>query len=188
LADQKITVAVAGASGYTGGELIRLLLDHPDAELAFLSSQRNCGVPVGAVHPALRNHPGAAGLKFRPFSEMTDVDIAFGCLPTGALPANLPLLAERAKRVLNLAGDFRLADPREVTAHYPASAKNPAPEPFAHTRAVRRPAGEPLRQSPRLHGGGHAVRAVPAVRRVACRARGGGRREDRFHRRRPRVR
>ncbi len=132
MADQKVTVAVAGASGYTGGELIRLLLDHPDAELAFLSSERNSGVPVGAVHPALRNHPGAVGLKFRPFGEMTDVDIAFGCLPTGALPAHLPLLAQRAKRVLNLAGDFRLADPREVTAHYPASAKNPAPEPFAY--------------------------------------------------------
>ena len=132
MADQKITVAVAGASGYTGGELIRLLLDHPGVELAFLSSQRNCGMPVGAVHHAMRNHPGAIGLKFRPFDELADVDVAFGCLPTGALPAHLPLLAERARRVLNLAGDFRLTDPREVTAHYPASVTNPAPEPFAY--------------------------------------------------------
>jgi LysW-gamma-L-alpha-aminoadipyl-6-phosphate/LysW-L-glutamyl-5-phosphate reductase len=132
LADQKITVAIAGASGYTGGELTRLLLDHPRVELAFLSAERNAGTPVGVAHPALRNHPAAAGLKFRPLHELTDVDIAFACLPTGALPSRMPLLAERAKRVLNVAGDFRLRDPHDVRAHYPASTDHPASGQFSY--------------------------------------------------------
>lgn len=60
------------------------------------------------------------------------MDVAFGCLPTGTLPARLPLLAERAKRVLNLAGDFRLRDPEEIRTHYPKTAAQPAPEEFAY--------------------------------------------------------
>ena len=132
MAEQRIRVAVAGASGYTGGEVIRLLLDHPNVELAFLSAERSAGTPVGAVHPWLRNHPGASGLKFRPLEELEEVDVAFGCLPTGTLPARLPLLAERAKRVLNLAGDFRLRDAGEVQRHYPKTAAHPASEDFAY--------------------------------------------------------
>jgi N-acetyl-gamma-glutamyl-phosphate reductase len=132
LADNKIRVGVVGASGYTGGELTRLLLDHPQAELAFLSSERHAGRPVAGVHPALRNHPGAAGLKFQALEELPEVDVAFGCLSTGALPARLPLLAEQAKRVVNVAGDFRLRDVHEQAANYPASTAHPAPEPFAY--------------------------------------------------------
>ncbi|MFF7726173.1 N-acetyl-gamma-glutamyl-phosphate reductase [Streptomyces sp. NPDC008001] len=129
---EKLRVAVVGASGYTGGEVIRLLLEHPHVELAFLSAERSAGAQVGAVHPWLRNHPGAAGLKFRPLSELPDVDVAFSCLPTGALPERLPLLAERAKRVLNIAGDFRLRDPHEIATHYPNTAAHPPQEPFAY--------------------------------------------------------
>ncbi|AEV88370.1 N-acetyl-gamma-glutamyl-phosphate reductase [Actinoplanes sp. SE50] len=132
MAEQRIRVAIAGASGYTGGELARLLLDHPAVELAFLSSERHAGLPVAAQHPALRNHPGVAGLKFRPLDELPETDVAFACLPTGALPARLGLLAERAKRVLNLAGDYRLADPAEIRTHYPATAEHPAPAPFRY--------------------------------------------------------
>jgi N-acetyl-gamma-glutamyl-phosphate reductase len=128
LAEQSIRVAIAGASGYTGGELARLLLDHPTVELTFLSSQRHAGVPVGTLHPALRNHPRAGGLTFRSLDELPEADVAFACLPTGALPARLSMLAERAKRVLTLAGDYRLADPAEIHTHYPATAKHPPPE------------------------------------------------------------
>ncbi|MEU2653998.1 N-acetyl-gamma-glutamyl-phosphate reductase [Streptomyces sp. NPDC007325] len=130
--DHKVRVAVIGASGYTGGEVIRLLLEHPGVELAFLSAERNAGATLGSVHPWLRNHPAAAGLKFRPLAELEEVDIAFGCLPTGALPERLPLIAERAKRILNLGGDFRLRDQAEVESYYPKTAKNPPFEDFAY--------------------------------------------------------
>ncbi|MFH9349584.1 N-acetyl-gamma-glutamyl-phosphate reductase [Kitasatospora sp. NPDC017646] len=125
-----VTVAVLGATGYTGAELIRLLLDHPYAELAFLSSERSAGRTVGAVLPWLRNHPAAAKLTFRPLDELPEVDVAFGCLPGGQLPPRMGLVAKRAGRVLNLAGDFRLRDPEQAAAHYPASAD--WPEPFAY--------------------------------------------------------
>ncbi|MFH8683922.1 N-acetyl-gamma-glutamyl-phosphate reductase [Streptomyces lydicus] len=134
-AHEKIRVAVLGASGYTGGEMIRLLLEHPQVELAFLSAERAAGTAVGSSHPWLRNHPKAAGLTFRPLRELADtdiVDVAFGCLPTGALPEQLPLVADRAKRVLNLGGDFRLHDAKEVSRHYPKTTAHPPLEDFAY--------------------------------------------------------
>ncbi|MFJ8472365.1 N-acetyl-gamma-glutamyl-phosphate reductase [Kitasatospora sp. NPDC094011] len=128
--ERPFTVAVLGGTGYTGAELIRLLAEHPNAELAFLSSERSAGQSVASVLPWLRNHPVAGKLKYRPLDELTEVDVAFGCLPGGQLPGKMGLVAERAKRVLNLAGDFRLRDPEQAAAHYPASAA--WPEPFAY--------------------------------------------------------
>ncbi|MFC4334120.1 N-acetyl-gamma-glutamyl-phosphate reductase [Salininema proteolyticum] len=121
MVDQSLTVAVVGASGYTGGEVIRLLADHPNADLVFLSAERNAGAAVGAVHPWLRNHPGVAKEKFRPLAEMPEVDAAFCCLPTGKLPPVLDTVAGQAKSVFNLAGDFRLRDAGELRRHYPDS-------------------------------------------------------------------
>ncbi|MFD7257235.1 N-acetyl-gamma-glutamyl-phosphate reductase [Streptomyces sp. NPDC059874] len=135
IGNPKIRVAVIGGSGYTGGEVIRLLLEHPDVELAFLSAERNAGATIGSVHPWIRNHPKAGGLKFRPLSELADtdgVDIAFGCLPTGALPERLPLIAAHAKRVLNLGGDFRLRDAQDIGTHYPKTSAHPPLEDFAY--------------------------------------------------------
>ncbi|WFE20246.1 N-acetyl-gamma-glutamyl-phosphate reductase [Solwaraspora sp. WMMD937] len=116
-----VRVAVLGASGYTGAELVRLLLDHPHVELTYLSSERHTGRPITSVLAGVRNHPRAAGLRFQPVDAVDEVDVAFGCLPGGALPAQMPKLAERAQRVINLAGDFRLTDPAQAAAHYPES-------------------------------------------------------------------
>lgn len=119
---EKVRVAVLGASGYTGAELVRLLLGHPHVELSYLSSERYSGRGVPSVLTGVRNHPRAAGLRFRPLEAVDEVDVAFGCLPGGALPAQMPKLTERAGRVINLAGDFRLTDPAEAGRHYPESA------------------------------------------------------------------
>src|SRR5580692_8541661 len=56
-----VRVAVAGASGYAGGELLRLIAGHPDLELGPVTAGANAGAPVSAVHPHL---PGLAGLTF----------------------------------------------------------------------------------------------------------------------------
>ncbi|WP_019854051.1 N-acetyl-gamma-glutamyl-phosphate reductase [Actinopolyspora mortivallis] len=128
--DNTLRVAVIGASGYTGGELVRLLLNHPGVELVFLSSQRHAGKSIGSVLTNLRNHPEAAKSRFAGLDELPEVDVAFTCLPTGELPARMGTVSERAKRVLNLAGDFRLIDPEEAAEHYPESAQ--WPEPFSY--------------------------------------------------------
>jgi LysW-gamma-L-alpha-aminoadipyl-6-phosphate/LysW-L-glutamyl-5-phosphate reductase len=121
-------VAVLGASGYTGGELTRLLLDHPHVDLVLLSSERHDGRAATALLPSVRNHPGAAGLRLRrveDIADVPDVDVALACLPTGELPNRMPLLAEHARFVVNLGGDFRLRGPDQAR-HYPASAARPA--------------------------------------------------------------
>jgi LysW-gamma-L-alpha-aminoadipyl-6-phosphate/LysW-L-glutamyl-5-phosphate reductase len=127
-------VAVVGATGYTGAELVRLLLDHPRAELTLLSARSGAGTPVSRLLPSVRNHPGASGIRLRTIEELSDVDsgvdIAFCCLPGGQLPALLPMIAERAKWVVNLAGDFRLRDEELAARHYPESAS--WSEPFAY--------------------------------------------------------
>ena len=56
-------VAVAGASGYAGGELLRLLAGHPDLELAAVTADSKAGQPIGIVHPQLAGLPGLAGRR-----------------------------------------------------------------------------------------------------------------------------
>ena len=66
-------IAIIGASGYTGGELMRLLLNHPSAEVAVATSRRLDGTPVASVHPHLR---GLTDLVFRN-TEAGDIDADF---------------------------------------------------------------------------------------------------------------
>ena len=102
-------ISVAGASGYAGGEVLRLLLDHPDLEPAALCAQAAIGRPVTSVHPGLRP---LAGRSFEPTdpSVLADADLVVLALPHGesaALVAQLPPTA----RVVDLGADFRLTDP-----------------------------------------------------------------------------
>jgi len=116
MAKGKVRVAILGASGYTGAELIRLLAGHPDAEIAALIAARRAGQPVGAVFP----HLAAYGLPDLVALEAVDwsaVDLVFCCLPHGAtqeVVAGLP----RALKVVDLSADFRLADPETYARWY----------------------------------------------------------------------
>src|SRR6185437_11658854 len=105
-------VAVAGASGYAGGELLRLLAGHPDLEIGPVTGQGNAGQPVGAVHPHLAALPGLAGRRFEALEEslLGECDLVFLALPHGqsaALAAGLPART----MVVDLGADFRLGDP-----------------------------------------------------------------------------
>ncbi|GGL05928.1 N-acetyl-gamma-glutamyl-phosphate reductase 1 [Sphaerisporangium melleum] len=116
----RIKVAVLGASGFIGAEVIRLLSAHPQAEVAFMSSQQHAGKPLGQVVSGLRNSR-AAGRRLRSLDELSKVDVAISCLPNGVLPKVLDDVSGQADLVLNVAGDYRLRDPEEIAQYYPGS-------------------------------------------------------------------
>jgi N-acetyl-gamma-glutamyl-phosphate/LysW-gamma-L-alpha-aminoadipyl-6-phosphate reductase len=100
-----IRVSIAGGSGYGGGELVRLLLDHPYAEVYQVTSERFAGKPVSKVHPNLRK---ATSLKFCSISELTDCDVLFLSLPHGHAMKDIERFRALAPRIIDLSGDFRL--------------------------------------------------------------------------------
>lgn len=115
-----IRAAVAGASGYAGGELLRLLLQHPDIEPAVLAAATHAGDDVAAVHPHL---PALAGERFVATTPeaLAGCDVVFLALPHGESPdVDAPL-------VVDLGADHRLRDPDDWTRHYGGDAKEPWP-------------------------------------------------------------
>jgi N-acetyl-gamma-glutamyl-phosphate reductase len=105
-----IRVAVAGASGYAGGELLRLLAGHPDLQLAAVSAGSSAGKPITSVHPNLTGHPAFDGMAFSATDAATlkNAELVFMALPHGesaALAAQLP-----DARIVDLSADFRLGD------------------------------------------------------------------------------
>jgi N-acetyl-gamma-glutamyl-phosphate reductase len=112
-------VAVAGASGYAGGELLRLLAGHPDLELGPVTAGSHAGQPVAQAHPQLAGLPSLAGRTF----DATDAAVGAGCdlvflaLPAGE-SAQLAGGLEQDTRVVDLGPDFRLADASAWARHY----------------------------------------------------------------------
>jgi N-acetyl-gamma-glutamyl-phosphate reductase len=113
-------VAVAGASGYAGGELLRLLAGHPDLEIGPVTARASAGERVTALHPQLSGHPGVDDRVFVPTDPdlLADADLLLTALPHGesaqlaaALPAQL--------KIVDLGADFRLGDPQAWARYYP---------------------------------------------------------------------
>ena len=105
-----IRVAVAGASGYAGGELLRLLAGHPDLEIAAVTAGSSAGKPITSVHPNLTGHPAFDGKNFETTTAETlgGAELIFMALPHGesaTLAARLP-----GARIVDLSADFRLGD------------------------------------------------------------------------------
>ena len=104
-----IKIGILGAAGYTGGELIRLLLNHPEAEIVFANSESNAGNHVSDVHEGLY---GDTDLRFTSEMPFDQVDVIFFCFGHGkseqflrehTIPAHV--------KIIDLAQDFRLAAP-----------------------------------------------------------------------------
>ena len=122
-------VAIVGASGYSGEELVRLLLHHPYAELVAVTSRQNAGQTLAQVFPKFASHPKSKSLRFvEPNAELLakQADVVFLALPHGvAAEYALPLLAAGCV-VIDLSADFRLKNAetyRDFYAH-----EHPAPE------------------------------------------------------------
>jgi N-acetyl-gamma-glutamyl-phosphate/LysW-gamma-L-alpha-aminoadipyl-6-phosphate reductase len=86
---------VFGASGTTGGELVRLLLDHPGADLVFLGAQESAGRSLGDVHPHLAVWP-LGGVELSPLDDAPSLDVAFLSLPHGESARRAPELSRTA--------------------------------------------------------------------------------------------
>ncbi len=145
-------VAVAGASGYAGGELLRLLAGHPDLEIGPLSANSSAGAPVTTMHPQLTGHPGLDGAVFAGTDPdvLADADLIFMALPHGEsaqLAARLPAQL----RIVDLGADFRLASAEAWDRYYPT--------PYA---------GQWAYGLPELPGARDAIRASATVAAPGC--------------------
>jgi LysW-gamma-L-alpha-aminoadipyl-6-phosphate/LysW-L-glutamyl-5-phosphate reductase len=115
--------SVIGGSGYIGGELLRLLLQHPRLELTQVTSNRFARRPLHFVHPNLR---GQTDLQFVPDQEVAACDVLFLALPHGVGMKSIGRWAELAPQVIDLSADFRLSDPADYDTYYEEA--HPAPE------------------------------------------------------------
>ena len=104
-----IKIGILGAAGYTGGELIRLLVHHPEAEIVFANSESNAGNLVADVHEGLL---GDTDLRFTDAMPFDEVDVVFFCFGHGKSEAFLKEHAIPAHvKIIDLAQDFRIAAP-----------------------------------------------------------------------------
>ncbi|UFU04280.1 N-acetyl-gamma-glutamyl-phosphate reductase [Ruania suaedae] len=112
-----VSVAIAGASGYAGGEVARLLLAHPEVRIGALTAHSSAGEQVGAHHPHLRR---LAGRTFGPTTAeaLAGHDVVVLGLPHGASGAIAAELAGSGTLVLDLAADHRLTDAADWTTFY----------------------------------------------------------------------
>lgn len=119
-----IRAAIAGGSGYAGGELLRLLLGHPQVRVAQVTSERHAGRHVHGVHPNLRG--ATAELKFCSLDELEAVDLLFLALPHGEAAQRIEQFAALGERLIDLSADFRLSDPERYQQWY--GQEHPTPQ------------------------------------------------------------
>src|SRR5215470_8743130 len=105
---QTVRVGILGASGYTGGELLRLLLRHPRARITLLTADRNAGKPIDTVFPHLAGY-GLPLLTSVDKADWSQVDLVFCGLPHGTTQEVIAALPTHLK-VVDLSADFRLTD------------------------------------------------------------------------------
>ena len=108
--------AVIGASGYAGGELLRLLAMHPRFEVTVISAHSNAGEQVTTIHPQLQSYSGRSFVSADSIN-FSDVQLAFLALPHGESAALIAKIPESVK-IVDLGADFRLEDPSQWVKYY----------------------------------------------------------------------
>ena len=113
-----LKIGIYGASGYTGQELLRLLLRHPEAEVVALTSRRFKGIPISDVYPIF---VGLTNLIFHdasPEDVASVADVIFLALPHGVSMKVSPIFLKTGKKVIDLSADFRLRDVKSYEQWY----------------------------------------------------------------------
>jgi N-acetyl-gamma-glutamyl-phosphate reductase len=117
----KAKIGVLGASGYTGAELLRLLIRHPRVEIVLLTADRRAGKPMAEVFPQFAPYPlpTLTAIEGADWPKL-GLDLAFCALPHGTTQKVIADLLTRAPRtkVVDLSADFRLADPAAYARWY----------------------------------------------------------------------
>lgn len=113
-----VRVAIAGASGYTGFELLRILCRHPRATVTTITSRANAGEALADVYPSLRGHCDLIFQDTTPEILTADADLVFTALPHQAAMEIIPELLNRGVKVVDLSADFRFRDPAVYQAWY----------------------------------------------------------------------
>ena len=110
-----IEVSIVGGSGYAGGELVRLLLGHPEVTIRQVTSERSAGKFVRPPHPNLRKR---TDLKFVRSDQLERCDVLFLALPHGVSMEKLPEVRDLAPVIIDLSSDFRLNNPGDYPTWY----------------------------------------------------------------------
>jgi N-acetyl-gamma-glutamyl-phosphate reductase len=113
-----IRVSIIGATGYTGGELLRYLIRHPEAKIAHLTSETYAGQPIHALHKFLKGRLGLILEKMNPAAIAENSDVVFLCLPHGASAKTAEVLLTKSVKVIDLSADFRLQNVAVYTRWY----------------------------------------------------------------------
>ncbi|MCL1977342.1 MAG: N-acetyl-gamma-glutamyl-phosphate reductase [Candidatus Bathyarchaeota archaeon] len=111
-------IGIIGGSGYVGGELLRLLLLHPQVEVTMVTSRQSVGEYIFNIHPNLR---GLTQLKFVPQDTaelQKNCDLIFTATPHGGSVNLVPKLLETGLKVIDMSADFRLKDPGDYETYY----------------------------------------------------------------------
>lgn len=120
-----IRVAVIGATGYAGAEVVRILCGHPDVELTLLSSRQYAGVRYDQVYPAMTGHVDLVCEELSMERTCELADVVFTALPHKIPMSIIPELLRRGKKVIDLSADFRYKDAAVYESVYqPHTAKN----------------------------------------------------------------
>lgn len=144
-----LRIAILGASGYTGADLVRLALTHPHIEIAALAANQKAGQKMADIWPHFAPYPHLPALVKAQEIAWDGIDAVFGCLPHGASAELLSTL--KTARIIDLSADFRLNDADTYGEYYGVT--HPAP-------ALLQQAVYGLSEMARPH--------LPAARLVAC--------------------
>jgi len=113
-----VRVAIIGASGYTGGELLRILALHREVEVVAATSREYAGKPITHVHPHLRGFYKAMRFISIDLDKILKADVVFLSLPAGVSINYVPKILESGLKVVDLGPDYRLKNPEDYVRWY----------------------------------------------------------------------
>ncbi len=117
-----LNISIVGASGYAGGELLRILLFHPNVNIKQVTSERFVGKSIHKVHPNLR---GLSNLKFSSINDLENTDVLFLCMPHSKTMNLIDYFMGKAEKIIDLSGDFRLNSAEEYEKWYGEDHRKP---------------------------------------------------------------